>query len=1031
MRRRQSIKTRSELERRKSTSSERCVYLDHLDPVQAQRAAQLAAKEAFIRAQNKRDAKMPGFFLSGSPSPRRSMAGNEAQPRTSTASRERAEGRLNHCRQPSVRFIGPSQPFKIADKWLGSYAESSSIQSSPRVLRRSVEKESVSDARNIKRSTNNHDEGAGGDKKLRRLPPTRLVGNYLNALAAQDEYYTFEDDIASLPSSYRRLRRSRSMFTSADSSFGRNLGQSNNMQPSVSNLPCSQSCQRLGVYAQRENGEPGNRHILRAPKSMSFLRGGRTRAGSLSSRVDTDVDGARDEKYSGAEKAHIKSKSSLLFRLKDRKPDRNVQCMRKSLRSSSSNYALPTVAPATSGPECQETGLKGRARKPSRTLRSRLRDFLGRSKSENAPVSTLPNPQHIKSQKTHIINPFSSLTSLYRGQDSVDGFEGSSLHRVPSNLPSLRSVPSSHMLRCSRGSVESVSNDQERKVSDDKSLTTWSNSGPSTLTSQQQREWGEWERQRLSVIKENGCHAPSPSLKRRPLMVQPIPSENPSGEPISTRPTIDSDRVYSALMKRLNDTQQLPRVDEDSGHRDAEYLNPLRAKPFEEKLNRTAQVSPLTIRAVPADDSVYVDDTPTQKGKSARPFEIRRQGSAECTMFVSNGPCAADDFHQAQEGIGSRKLSPSASAGLRSTGSSTRGKPLSDTGSTSYGSPTSHLFRTASPYRRALQKSMEDDRGSSEPRTTASIGNSSSENSTLIRRPNAIGSVSSKSFVRDSSSEVCNSIPYSESVYSCQTDERVPRELLSPPSLSGVSTSADPPVAYRPTGRGHRVSSSVGSIDWKTWLAANVAKLEPHSEIELSLPRVPQFPHTGHVREHAQTHDDDDTEREFLFGTSTWRPSIPSHPLMAVEPNIMKTSPSQQAVKGATPSHSSGTSLSENKRFRFAPPVPPRSPMRTVPASMKSQRCDFSRAGEVLSPTSTPGLTAAVERQFGTARMVATAPITPQRETFQAAASPFGSPVIGSGREAEVKGSKRIVDLFLSSRRQRVPPREGSSGAFI
>ncbi len=90
-----------------------------------------------------------------------------------------------------------------------------------------------------------------------------------------------------------------------------------------------------------------------------------------------------------------------------------------------------------------------------------------------------------------------------------------------------------------------------------------------------------------------------------------------------------------------------------------------------------------------------------------------------------------------------------------------------------------------------------------------------------------------------------------------------------PPNLSADESGLVEPPVYGAE-RHRRTSSSDSSIDWKTWLAANVSKLEPQftpakaqtqpSEMESASPRTSKVLGQGHIRERAQICGDDDED---------------------------------------------------------------------------------------------------------------------------------------------------------------------------
>ncbi len=231
-----------------STSSVRSVCLEYLDAARAQHDAQVAAQEAFVRARDRSNAAVTMFPLSSSsPSPRRSAAGIDTQPRISTASRERAEGRRNHCRQQSVRFIAGSSQIIQSEQGYSSRTELKSNTPGSNLLRSQVGRATIGNAINAAGSTENPISAAGDEPlgKPPTIPPTGAASSYLDAWIAEEYRSTAEDGIASNPSSYRRVRKSRSMFMPADSGLRGLRGRHRHHQafsvetPTVTILPSS------------------------------------------------------------------------------------------------------------------------------------------------------------------------------------------------------------------------------------------------------------------------------------------------------------------------------------------------------------------------------------------------------------------------------------------------------------------------------------------------------------------------------------------------------------------------------------------------------------------------------------------------------------------------------------------------------------------------------------------------------------------------------------------------------------------------
>ncbi len=117
----------------------------------------------------------------------------------------------------------------------------------------------------------------------------------------------------------------------------------------------------------------------------------------------------------------------------------------------------------------------------------------------------------------------------------------------------------------------------------------------------------------------------------------------------------------------------------------------------------------------------------------------------------------------------------------------------------------------------------------------------------------------------------------------------------------------------------------------------------------------------------------------------------------------------------------------------------PGTPTRVSTGLVKRAGRGFG-ASAAESLASSPGLTAAVERQFGAVSQPAAVSANDDKENIPAAgkggsvgsggACTDGTGLTGPVVDAQVLGSKRMVDLFLNSRRQRMVSSEDTS-AFV
>ncbi|KND89192.1 hypothetical protein TOPH_06183 [Tolypocladium ophioglossoides CBS 100239] len=863
-----------------------------------------------------------------------------------------------------------------------------------------------------------------------------------------------DGNVGSMQPSMGRLRKSRSMFTSSippTSEFD------------ISDGPTERLKEWLATprhHSEDKENEPTRgfgAHGLRAPKSMSFLRGHSGHGHSqTSSRADNDLSGhlVPDRlPYHGGSRRRLRSHSSMFFRSKHRRCETSVG-LPKSLRNSSNNSAgLSSAFSGNTIPVMKQSGLRVTARKVSRTLKSKFKGLFGRPRSADDMMgATLNFPRSSDSDGE----------SCHRVDDALQ-HEEASMCRVTSHVPSLHAVPSNQQLRSRQGSLESIRMGQNL-TSDDKSrVTSWANSSANTVLSQS--SVADWERQRLSVIKENGMHVPSSAVPRprNPLAGPGAPGTTPP--PV---PTIDSQRVYSAMLKRLNETRL------QEGKADAEIAEtpgfvPARSSSVEQV--GPQDWSPPTIRCVQADDDVFRDKTRTSspQGELESPAESvvrgrKRSGSTRSASYKAYpNPTAGDGVGLSPYKFGQRSDLDALSS-------------LAHRSSAFFASPSCHLFRTASPFRRALQETMKEvQEGEHTHALDTRYLSTLSALSLPTRRPSTAGS------------ERDIRMMYAESVYSCATEDARPCQARDDTAMGGDALSprkfhrhgdatifVDQP-AYKPVPAHSRDFSSASSVEWKTWLSANVSKLEtPSTTLNTDTREVSYtLPPFGHVREAAEIESPGDAAKpEGLNSASVGNMT----PVKSILDSPRPTSTHAGSKKMLEARRNPSLAVDENsppimgERARDArtngpPAIPSRSSLRTVP-SLPSVKASTGRrkggAGVVLprmrslntianmsppardeqllkrrararlgaagasSAKSSPGLTAAVKRQFGKASTG-----SPMRGPGWSSEQDVGTPRMGgdgaheaaadsSDWDAQVMGSKRMVDLFLSSRRKRI-----------
>ncbi|KAJ9161645.1 hypothetical protein NKR19_g2084 [Coniochaeta hoffmannii] len=365
-------------------------------------------------------------------------------------------------------------------------------------------------------------------------------------------------------------------------------------------------------------------------------------------------------------------------------------------------------------------------------------------------------------------------------------------------------------------------------------------------------------------------------------------------------------------MERLAETTQLAQVVEQQRNSLAEAapapLQRASKSDFEDYEDNSAKPAPLTVRRATSKESLTIGDGHANSHRDGN------KSSPPVTLTPWNDTLGAGDMH----GVASAERS-----------------------NAFFGSPEAHLFRTISPYRRALRKSMDEAENDMHGRNSGDriVSNCGTE----IRRPD----------------EACYDDAYSESVYSSdeppagpvtKTIQSLTGMVQAPPSSAGnMSMSADPPVTYRPTG--HRVVSS---------------ELAP-------------LPQTG---EESRS---------------------PAH-----RPCINRLSELNNMVDtGRTPT-----------------PRPPR---------LQKKRSGFLYTPSIAkSDATSPGLTAAVEKQFGPASKT---PVSndenKENEVSGGSNGTRKSGPLGSAFDEGSAKGRKMVDVFLSRRRKRMASSSDDSPAFL
>ncbi|ELR04666.1 hypothetical protein VC83_07091 [Pseudogymnoascus destructans] len=1049
----------------------------HIDPETSRQQAYAAATYAFARAQERSGDMGPGSAVAAAntANPRE----ENIRPRTDNGTRG---GVLKH--KQSVRFAGPLAAPRPA---LGTRT----------IQQNSVQKKLSTGSPRPQESTGDapvHSAYRPQSRSSSLKASFRQVGpeSYATALAAYDEYYTREDDVVTTPSSYRKIRRSKSM-----------------LHPATAQGPLfSNGTPESSIVGQRNYGlfRSKSNIALRAPKSMGFLQGGRSRS-ARNPEYDVAVQVARDKFLHQVEQQRLREQPSFLFR-SSKARRREEKSLRRSFRANSStnSYGMPIASENQNYHRSWDDTLKNRARQASKSFKNKLKGLFRRSNGDGS--GAIPDKE-VQAQKSHItdyeiqIGPPMALSSAY--EESPPG--RATLSSVSTQQPSLRMVPSSHRLRSIAGSMQSLTSEASSKSR----VMSWTNTD---TTANSRYAAAERERERLSVINENGTHKASSSFNRPPLKNQysAYPDFNPPGSTRGHPPPfvgqVDSARVYSALMRRLDEnspeakltkqkensrTCRSPKRDvPGSGSVDSRQSSQGYKSTIIRVNNSSENLSTSTDRFQNMNQSNDVFYTARSYNDSGSVGHKRGHSNSSASTVITRKSNYRAYPPPIMGGLPTKISPQEAMATVELQGTVSRGPR--ETRSTFFGrTELTNIGGTPSPYRRAM---AEADLNS----TMTKMGMSSANSSPLL--PDSLRRAKSALSLADSETDKREAggidSAYTESIYSRTTSGRTPPDMTESPRANEDSTPRKLGSAvlverttYCPSAPLHRVNASTGSTDWKAWMSAQVSKLERAKEnVDAATSAVHLVPHVvptmpkifgAHIRETAQISGDDTAFSVPKATTITNQPLEVLQEDANVSPKPIlksKLSSSSQLAPNVTPTPSQRVMHSSLRQ------VPSRCSMKGVSTVLKERVVSNSAANVMGTSTGNSPYSqreSANTRQkmqrkqsSATLRCVQTqTPIklvkkigrrasndnaqlrSPEAEFVQVVAekkfasvggrvaemenwTPAKADGLGGaegvmvggrslGLNGQVMGSRRMVDLFLSSRRKRVAGSEDSN----
>ncbi|RKF65475.1 hypothetical protein OnM2_007003 [Erysiphe neolycopersici] len=354
-----------------------------------------------------------------------------------------------------------------------------------------------------------------------RTLPLKTITKSLTAADTYDEYYTNEQDLPSIPSSYRRIQKSKSMFNPVRTNSFPYLDCS--MEISQDQIPIlSNSCSLQAQFPRK---------ALRVSRSTDYLWAKWRRSESH----DSALKQARDRFLHDMKQQKLREKPSLFSRSKLQRIEKNLK---KSFRSFSTDDEFPEDLPEHTGRhKVKDSTLRELASKASKSVRSKLKKTFGLSSTDNTgkiPLQQVDNHIRTFDLGTRTVHETVNFTS---------NLVQKSCSHVPSSIcePGLKSFVRSY--------VASTNSKKTDSLGENSRVTSWDSTITNTINSRDELDILTGVNQCVNIVKTNDNQITSVSRTNKENSVDQKKLQNSIMNPESA--AVSSARVYSALMRRL------------------------------------------------------------------------------------------------------------------------------------------------------------------------------------------------------------------------------------------------------------------------------------------------------------------------------------------------------------------------------------------------------------------------------------------------------------------------------------------------
>ena len=824
-----------------------------------------------------------------------------------------------------------------------------------------------------------------------------------------------ERRVSSTPSSYKKIRKTKSMFNPAKT-------------PSLSFMTGSSKKRSRRLSQLNEPGGTDNtRPESRADVSLSFP----AQADATSNSQDAALKLARDTYVRQLEQQRLKEKTSFMDFAKPRK---SAKAFRRTVRTSSTNsYGSAVGSTATQSKEpSQNSGLGSRARNVSVVLKNKLKRVFQRQPETEESVPK----QHLNASRPYFGGYMFASNGVQQHYDHhIPSPDGETLRRVDSRGSTVRDASAFVERPSNPASIRSVRSDASL-AEETSRVSSWANSTTTGSLATNQAK----EHKRLSIIHEHGGpYQPSSSMRSYGDLSRRYAAFN---DPIRD---YSAGGLFSSLKKKIEENERAARLGQRDNQDIAKHqiadLTP-RGSSYKARNLSTGTIS---------EESVDNHD----------PFNGARPANSAILKPPTKSPESNLKEKRHDIGDGNHSLpQPNASE----DGDVTPRRPLREVRSAFFPPSTRIERRSTSPFRRSKATSSDEGTVIQETKTpqmsTISAAGDSRTGFLHVRSLSRSDSI----YSRTTSGNTPAPSPSPPSLSDSEDTRGVGTAIVDRKALKYGK-----PLSPR---QQSGTSSAKSSGDWQRWLSKEVAQLEARTLKVYDDQEISPASTIGHKREGAQFEDNDVeigrlqstvTPKQLLLAfreCSTPKPALKSQsnenlpkrfPLAEIrssattshkEQSFSKASQSTDQHSRASHASLTNTSSNTNLNKRFGMSLKPSSAgssdtLRT--ASSLGQLRD--RSSGIASPHYSP------DREARLRRMQSSNSIETRRQNEN---KPFyrteNTPPAGSGLENArpslltspsadnySPGSQLMIERFLGDRRRhmRISEDSGADPAFL